>query len=88
MLGIDERAARITWTVLLIAVLVLMLWLVRESILIFVAAFFLAYMITPLVNAVSRMMPRRVSNTVSLILVYVFLLSGVVVLSIWLGAAV
>ena len=87
MLGIDWRAARITWTVFLFVLTLFMVYLAREGIMIFVAAFFFAYMLTPLVNFVSRVRPGAVSKTVSLAVVYVFLLVVMVSLGAWLGGA-
>jgi predicted PurR-regulated permease PerM len=85
MLGIDWRAARVTWTVFLFTLVFFVVYLTREAILIFVAAFFFAYMLTPLVDFVRRVTPGRVSKTVSLAVVYVALLALIVLLGGWLG---
>ena len=85
MLGIDWRAARITWTVFLFVLTLFMVYLAREGIMIFVAAFFFAYMLTPLVNFVSRVRPGAVSKTISLAVVYVFLLLVMLSLGAWLA---
>ena len=66
MLGIDWRAARVTWTVFLFALALLVLYLAREAILIFVAAFLLAYMLTPLLNFVCRLTPPHISRITAL----------------------
>lgn len=85
MLGIDWRAARATWTVFLFVLALFVVYLAREAILIFVAAFFFAYMLTPLLDFVCRVTPGRVSKTVALAVVYVFLLAVIASLGTWLG---
>ena len=74
MPGVDVRAARIAWTVFLVGLLIYVVWYVRESILIFVAALFLAYMLQPLLNLICRFAPPRFSRTAALAIVYVVLL--------------
>lgn len=85
MLGIDTRAARVTWTVFLFALLVWMTWYIRESILIFVAALFLAYMLSPLLDLLCRYAPTRLSRVAALAIVYVVIIVIVGTASIWLG---
>jgi predicted PurR-regulated permease PerM len=85
MLGLDARAARVTWTVFLFALAVLITWQVRESILIFVAALFLAYMLSPLLDLICRFAPPRFSRTAALAIVYVFLLLVIAGAATWLG---
>lgn len=78
MLGIDPKTARATWTVLLILLLVAVLYEVRHTLLIFVLALFFAYMLSPLVNAVMRFLPKRPSSTVAaLAVVYIVLIAVV-----------
>jgi predicted PurR-regulated permease PerM len=85
MLGIDWRAARVTWTVFLFTLVLLVLYVAREAILIFVAAFFLAYMLTPLLNFVSRRTPPHVSRIAALAFVYIVVVAIVVLLVSWIG---
>ena len=85
MPGIDVRAARIAWTVFLVALLIYVTWYVRESILIFVAALFLAYMLQPLLNLICRFAPARFSRTAALAIVYVVMLLLVGGLSAYFG---
>lgn len=85
MLGIDWRAARVTWTVFLFALALLVLYLAREAILIFVAAFLLAYMLMPMLNFVCRLTPPHVSRTAALGFVYVIVLAIAVLLVSWIG---
>jgi predicted PurR-regulated permease PerM len=85
MLGIDSRTVRVTWTVLLFVLCLLLVYLAREPILVFIAALFLAYMLSPIVNLVSRITPRRVSRTAALAVGYVLLLSVIGLVGSWLG---
>src|SRR3954468_18131596 len=85
MLGIDWRAARVTWTVFLFALALLVLYRAREAILIFVAAFLLAYMLMPMLNLVRRLTPPHVSRTAALGFVYVVVLAVAGLLVSWIG---
>ena len=85
MLGIDWRAARVTWTVFLFALGLLVLYLAREAILIFVAAFFLAYMLMPMLDFVCRRTPPHVSRTAALAFVYAIVLAIAALLVTWIG---
>jgi predicted PurR-regulated permease PerM len=65
MLGIDARAARAAWTVGLVALAFYAVYLVRKTLLVFVLALFLAYLIAPLVRLIERVNWRRLPRTVS-----------------------
>lgn len=88
MLGIHPLTARITWTVLLIGLLVLMMWQARETIIVFTLALFLAYMLSPLVDMVQRFLPPRVSRNLSLTFVYVILIAVLSGVGFWIGSAI
>jgi predicted PurR-regulated permease PerM len=75
MLGIDVRAARATWTVLLVAAAVAVVYFVRRTLLIFVVALLLAYLLAPLVGFADRHTPRRFPRVLSLAAVYLLLLA-------------
>jgi predicted PurR-regulated permease PerM len=85
MLGIDTRALRATWTVFLFALLIYLVYLVRESILIFVAAFFFAYILSPVLDALRRVTPGRISRTAALAVVYVCLIGLIATVGTYLG---
>jgi predicted PurR-regulated permease PerM len=76
MLGIDHRALRITWTVFLFCFLLLIIYEIRKTLLVFAAAIFFAYMLYPLVKLVSELIPRR--RTIALAIVYVLLVGALV----------
>jgi predicted PurR-regulated permease PerM len=84
MLGLDTRAARAAWTVFLVALLLLVTYLLRRVLRIFVLAILFAYLLSPVVNLVDRFLPGRRSRTWALAGVYVAL----IVLLVLLGTAV
>ena len=74
MLGLDVRVLRGVWTAFLFALAVALVYLARGTIVIFVLAIFLAHLIAPLVDRVERHTPRRISRTLSLLIVYLVLI--------------
>jgi predicted PurR-regulated permease PerM len=74
MLGFDRRAARIAWTVALVALALFATWSIRHTIFIFVLAVFFSYMVYPLVRVLNRYTPKRVSHSVSTGVVFALLL--------------
>ncbi|HEX4771742.1 MAG TPA: AI-2E family transporter [Bryobacteraceae bacterium] len=77
MLGIDERALRILWTIFLFGMLIALVYFLRSTLMIFALAIFFAYMLSPIVVFVERLLPKR--RNIALAVVY-FGLVGVLVL--------
>jgi predicted PurR-regulated permease PerM len=77
MLGIDTRAARATWTVLLILLVADLIWLARSALLVFIVALLLAYLLAPGVDLAERWLPRKWPYAVKLAAVYLLLFGGV-----------
>lgn len=77
MLGIDERALRIIWTAFLFGLLLVIVYYIRSTLILFAGSIFLAYMLSPIVALVERFIPRR--RNLALALVYVLLI-GIIVL--------
>lgn len=88
MLGLDRHAARITWTVFLVALFILIVYEARRTIVIFTLAIFFAYMLTPVVNMIDRFIPARVSRTFALAIVYLLLIGALVGIGFAVGSAV
>jgi predicted PurR-regulated permease PerM len=88
MLGIDPRAARAAWTVLLLALVVAAAYASRATLALFMIAVFFAYLLLPLVDAVDHYTPRRVSGTFSLAIVYLMLVGFIVALALTLGSRI
>jgi predicted PurR-regulated permease PerM len=76
MFGIDRQALRVTWTVFLFTLLLLVLYAIRETLLVFAGAIFFAYVLSPVVALIERFLPKR--RAVALALVYMVLLGGIV----------
>jgi predicted PurR-regulated permease PerM len=72
MFGFDVRAAKVTWTVFLVALLLFVAYLVSSTLLVVAFAVFFSYLLYPLIELTDRFRPRRVSRTVSI--AFVFLL--------------
>jgi predicted PurR-regulated permease PerM len=72
MLGFDVRIGKIVWTILLIALLLFVVYAVSSTILVVVFAIFFSYLIYPLIELVERYRPRRIPRTVSIALVFIF----------------
>jgi predicted PurR-regulated permease PerM len=85
MLGIDPRAARVAWTVFLVAAALFIVYSVRTTLLLIVFAVFFAYLLFPLVQLVDRHTPRRVPRIAALALVFVSALAVVILAAALLG---
>jgi len=88
MLGIDPRAARATWTVILIALLCLTIYAIRNTLFIFIVSLLFAYLLLPLVDFIDRFLPWRRSRGPALVIVYIFLVAGLVSTGIVIGSRV
>jgi predicted PurR-regulated permease PerM len=88
MLGIDPRALRAAWTVLLLALVVAAAYAVRTTIAVFMIAVLFAYLLIPLVDAVNHYTPRRVSGTLALAIVYLMLVGFIVALVLTVGSRI
>jgi predicted PurR-regulated permease PerM len=87
MLGFDRNAARYTWTIVLVLAAIAVLYLIRKTLFIFAVALLFAYLLTPLVNFLDKVLPMR-SRAPALALAYVIVLSLVVLLLIEVGSRV
>lgn len=70
MLGLDARAARITWTVVFVLLLLELAWLARATLFVFVIALLLAYLLHPPVELARRMLPAKAPALTAPALVY------------------
>ena len=85
MLGLDRRAARYTWTVVFILLLLGLLYLIRETLAVFVVALLFAYLLWPLVKLLDRRLPGR-SKVPALTIVYLSLVGILIVIGIAFGS--
>jgi predicted PurR-regulated permease PerM len=88
MLGLDQRALRIAWTVFLFALAVVAVYVVRNTLITFALALFLAHLISPVVTVVDRFTPAWVPRNAGLGFVYAVLIGAFIAIMIPLGAAV
>ncbi len=88
MLGIDQRAARYTWTAALVLLLLIVVYLIRQTLLIFVLALLFAYLLSPLVNLLDRFLPTSRTRTPALAMAYVIFVGIVVIGGIQIGTRV
>lgn len=88
MLGIDPRTARSAWTVFLVALAICVAYLARHTLVIFILALFFAYMLSPALSFVERLLPARLSKPLALAFVYVGFLALLVGAGIAIGSAV
>jgi predicted PurR-regulated permease PerM len=87
LLGLDRRAARYTWTVVFILLLVGLLYLIRQTLVVFVVALLFAYLLWPLVKLLDRRLPGR-SKVPALTIVYLSLVGVLIVIGIAIGSRV
>jgi predicted PurR-regulated permease PerM len=74
MLGVDQRVLKIVWTVFLFALAVALIYAIRDALITFALAIFLALLLSPLVSIVDHVTSVRVPRTVALMVVYVLLI--------------
>lgn len=78
MFGIDARAARATWTVFLVALLIATTYAIRQTVVVLASALLFAYLLMPVLALVERYSPRRVKPTLALAIVYLGLLGALI----------
>jgi predicted PurR-regulated permease PerM len=76
MFLLDARTARATWTVLVFAVGLVLLWALRHVLLLFALSLFFAYLIFPLVRLVERRLRVPYRRALAIGVVYLVLLVG------------
>jgi predicted PurR-regulated permease PerM len=87
MLGIDSRCVRYAWSVLLIPALIGTLYIVRHTLLVFLVALMLAYLLYPLVDTIDRRLSRKRPDS-ALALSFILILSVLGVFFVFVGRQV
>lgn len=87
MLGIDSRAARVTWTVVATLIFLWIVYQIRQAIFLFVVALLFAYLLWPLVDYLDKRLPGR-SRTPALAIVYSLLIAALIIVGIEIGSRV
>jgi len=88
MLGFDRRAARYTWTIAITVLLLFLVYQVRKTLFVFVLALLFAYLLSPLVDLLDRVLPTNRTRTLALGLAYVIFVGIVVFLGMQIGSRV
>jgi predicted PurR-regulated permease PerM len=86
--GIDPTTARVAWTILAIAALLALVYLLRQVLLLLAFSVFFAYLLAPLVTAVARWVPGFHARARALALVYVLLVAALAIVGATLGPRV
>ena len=73
----DYRVARYTWTVVVVILGLILVYLLRRTLFIFILALLFAYLLSPLVNFLDRFLPGR-TRTPALAMAYIIFVGGVV----------
>src|SRR3954454_8516402 len=88
MLGINRRAARITWTAVVILLLLALIYTIRSTLFVFVVALLFAYLLSPLVNLLDRALPAKRTRGTALALAYVIFIGAAVLIAVKIGSTV
>jgi predicted PurR-regulated permease PerM len=88
MLGFDRHAARYVWTAALIVLLLVLVYLVRRTLFVFILAILFAYLLAPLVNFLDRVLPASRTRAPALALSYMLVVALLVVLVTQIGSRV
>jgi predicted PurR-regulated permease PerM len=84
----DARAARYAWTVAVIVLLLVLVYRVRTTLLVFILAILFAYLVSPLVNFLDRILPTSRTRTPALALAYVLFMAFLVIGGMQIGSRV
>lgn len=88
MLGIDGRVARYTWTAAAILILLATVYLIRQSVFAFIVALLFAYLLSPLVDFLTRILPGRRTRTLALVIAYVIVIGVLIFAVVGLGTRI
>jgi predicted PurR-regulated permease PerM len=88
MLGIDGRAARYTWTAAAILLLLAAVYLIRTTLFVFIVALLFAYLLSPLVDFLDRVLPASRTRTPALIFAYLIVIGALVFAAVELGSRI
>jgi predicted PurR-regulated permease PerM len=85
--GLDRRAASYTWTVVFILLLLVVVYLIRETLFAFALALLFSYLLWPLVHFLDRRLPGR-SRVPALAIVYSSMVGLLIIVGIAVGSRV
>lgn len=88
MLWLDQRALRIAWTVFLFALVLLTVYQIERTLVIFLLALFLAHLLAPIVDRVHLWIPPVGSRAPAVLLVYLMVAGLFAALAIPIGTKI
>lgn len=88
MLGIDKRAAQYTWTAAVILLLLCLVYRMRTTLFVFIVALLFAYLLSPLVNIIDRLLPTSRTRTPALAVAYLIFIAALYVAVTQIGARI
>ena len=88
MLGFDRRAARYVWTAAVIVLLLVALYLIRKTLFVFIVALLFAYLLSPLVDLLDRLLPASRTRAPALVVAYLIVIGGLVIAAVALGSRI
>ena len=87
MLGLEPKSARYTWTAAIVLLSMCLVYLIRQTIFVFVIALMFAYLLYPLLDAIDRRLSWK-SRTPALALTFLLVISLLVVVGVFIGERV
>jgi len=84
----DAKAARVTFTVVVVAAVLYAVYMIRRTLFVFMLAIFFAYMVYPLVLLLDRLRPRRAPPWASPVAALVLVLTLAVLIGILIGPSI
>jgi predicted PurR-regulated permease PerM len=88
MIWWDAKAARVTFTVVVVAAVLYAVYMIRRTLFVFMLAIFFAYMVYPLVLLLDRFRPRRAPPWASPVAALVLVLTLAVLIGILIGPSI
>lgn len=88
MFGIDQRVLKAVWTVFVFALALLAIYAIRQTLVIFALALFLAHLLGPVVERVHWLIPPSGSRGPAIAIVYLVLIGILVGLAIPIGSRI
>jgi len=88
MIPWDAKAARITFTVMIVAAILYGVYMIRRTLFVFLLAIFFAYMVYPLVLLLERFRPRRAPPWASPVAALVLVLTLAVLIGVLVGPSI
>jgi predicted PurR-regulated permease PerM len=84
----DAKAARITFTVVIVAAVLYGVYTIRRTLFVFLLAIFFAYMVYPLVLLLERFRPRRAPSWASPVAALVLVVTLAVLIGVFIGPSI